>query len=131
MDKETQTHLSEHLVGASLRDMENLGAYLQLLIGSCRLVLGSAWRIMQRGELVVGSGDPDELVEQGLRSLLLGQAIQSVTTVGAFHDLQIVFADGSVLESFADAADYESWNLAVGTGGEMIVAGPGRSWAVL
>lgn len=134
MDAATLGGLNRLLVGKSCTGMENLGSYLQLLLGPCRLVVSASWRVVRGGEFLIGSGDEDVLIMKQMPGILLGRLVQSVEITGRFHDLTISFTGDTFLEVYADAVTYESWNIvnippSAGIG-SMIVAGPGSSLAV-
>lgn len=123
MKKAVVQKLQSILHNATCLEMDNRGSFLQILLGSHSLIIGAAWRFVKDGDIVMGSGSADEVLEQ-LPELLIGRTVQSVSVNGPFHDLHLEFEDGSTLEVFADSELYEHWNL-----GLSVIAGPGNLWS--
>jgi hypothetical protein len=126
MDVETLDRLESLLVDSACIGMENSGDYLQLLFDGRRLIIESAWRLMQGGQIMIGSSSEDTALER-LPKMIVGHKVTSVSVHGPLHDLKIEF-DNFVIEVFADSAIYEHWKL-IGGAQEMIVAGPGSLWS--
>ncbi len=127
MDGLTRNRLNTLLIGLKCGGVENRGNYLQLVLGSRRLIVGAAWRVVHDDDIIIGSASEEEVLEK-LPHILIGQQIVGVTVSGAFNDLQLRFTQGILLEVFADSEKYEHWNV-VGGPNEMIIAGPGRLWS--
>jgi hypothetical protein len=99
--------------------------------GKRGLTILSAWRAIQAGEIVVARDSPKGVptgVREKLVSFLQGQEVREITVRGPFNDLSLRFSDDLVLETFADSALYEHWNVGGGAD-DMIIAGPGRLWS--
>lgn len=127
MDSVTIGRLKELFTGSACTGIENIGNYLQLLLGPRRLIVESAWRILHDGELAVGSAS-DEPAFEKLHRILVGNTVESAELHGDLNDLRLEFRGGTILETFADSEQYEHWKL-IGGPEEMIIAGPGNLWS--
>jgi hypothetical protein len=130
VDDETLETVRSLMVGAICVEMDNHGSFLHLIFGTCGLTIGAAWRLVHEGGIVVGSGTPEDVIDD-LTQKFLGRSIEDVSIFGLFHDLRITFDADYVLDIFADSERYESWNLSGTENGiatSMIGAGPGDSW---
>jgi hypothetical protein len=77
---------------------------------------------------MIAASGLDDPTKPNLQGHIVGRAITGLQIHGYFHDLLLDFGGDFLLETFADAATYESWTV---TGGPdaMIIAGPGTSWS--
>jgi hypothetical protein len=124
MDASALALVRDLLVGARCSEVGLNQGFLEIVLGKHRLVVYCAWRIIGGG-LLAGSGESGSgRVEDALKF----RQISAVNVHGPFHDLQIEFEDGAILETFADSAQHESWNI-VGEEEHVLVAGPGQQWA--
>lgn len=100
---------------------------LQVIFGNRRLVVQSSWRLVSNSDIVVAS-DSDAEQSETVVALLDKLIVDRVLLASPFNDLEIHFAGGAFLQTFADSEKHEHWYF---TGGpqEMIVAGPGKLWS--
>lgn len=101
---------------------------LQLPFGSGRLVIQSAWRLMDNTEIVLGSDSAPERW-QAAAALLVNLRVENVLVTNDFSDLALRFQGGVSVETFANAEQYEHWYVAAGPQ-HMVVAGPGKLWSL-
>lgn len=127
MDQTTIARLKTLLVGSSCSDIENLGAYFQIIFPQRRLIVESPWRLIDNTKIVAANDSGDAVLEQ-LRKLLMGHTVRHAEVDGDFHNLRLEFDGGVVLEILPDSDEYENWKL-LGGPEEMIIAGPGKSWS--
>lgn len=128
MDRETLQRLDSLLIGNECTGIERIGGnYLQVLFKGRRLIVECAWRLSDQGEIVIGS-DSEEAVLGKIDDLIVGSIVREVRVRGEFNDLRVGFANGRVLEAFADSEKFENWKL-IGGPDEMIIAGPSRLWS--
>lgn len=126
MDCETVQRVRDILRGAECISIQNEGGFLLMQFSKCKLSIGCSWRIV-RGELISGSGSNYSANSKRLESVI-GTTVEDVAVVGETNDLRLLLNDGSSLETFEDADDYENWTLSTGGVG-MIVSGPGTLWS--
>ena len=124
IDKEILEYLKTQLIGDSCTGAKGHEGSLQVQFGSRSLILQSSWRLIERGEIWLGSGS----VELQTISRLVDRVVYSISVVNDFNDLQIKFEDESALESFADAEEFEHWSFHASKS-EILIAGPGKLWS--
>ena len=127
MEQQTRDRLSQLLVGMEIINVEQYGNYFHMMFASRSLTIRCAWRLICDGEIVIGSGSTDELVDR-MSDYLKGQVVERVAVRGEFHDLRLEFMSRYALEVYADSQEFENWQLGGGPT-EMIIAGPSRLWS--
>jgi hypothetical protein len=130
MDDTIVKRLRDSLIGAVCLNVEYIGGdggLPNINFGSRGLLIESAWRVVENGEIIAGTASK-AIVRRELTQILQGQTIQEVTVQGHFNDLCLRFESGILLETFAYSDSYEHWNL-VGEGPDMIISGPGNLWS--
>ncbi len=124
IDAKTLKYPRTLLVGAKCTRVELQDSFLAFQIGGVRLTVHSSWRITNAYGITFGSG----LIQTESTPSLVGTSLTSFRVTNEYNDLAIGFEDASVLETFADAVDYESWSIHIESS-EMLVAGPGKLWS--
>lgn len=127
MDEATVKRLASLLVKENCTGLQYHGGLPLFLFDSRGLFIWSAWRVVSEMEIVAGH-DSSDSVKEGLIEVITGQSVEAVSVQGTFHDLNLRFSNGTSLETFADAENYEHWYVAEGPN-QMIVAGPGNLWS--
>ena len=129
MDALTMDRLKALLTSSSCTGMENLGNYLQLLFGPRRLIVGSAWRVVHQGDIAVGSGSSDDVIQEQLPGLLMGHSIRSV----AYYPQRSPRPSPRVQQRECPGVLRRCRTLRALEShrgpDEMIIAGPGRLWS--
>lgn len=113
------------LDGRACMAIEWNGPTPALLLQGATLSIASAWRVA--GEAAFFGSGIDEPTSQNLE-VLVGRRIVGVEIRSPFHDLNVRFEGDWTLDTLADAAEWESWQVTADDG-EMLVAGPGDSWS--
>ncbi|MCP4303319.1 MAG: hypothetical protein GY788_00245 [bacterium] len=126
MDLQVADKLKQRLNGQICKAVTVVSGLLQLDTTDCNLSISSAWRI-KCGDRLFGSGMREVEGAEWFHPLV-GQRIILVDIIGEFHDLRLMFEDGSYIETIADTDEYESWTFGC-EGKVMIISGPGTSWA--
>ena len=125
------------LVGARVDAVEQCedGSCVVTLSGGYRLRIGSLWRLLSSGALVLTSRDDGQLFGRNepvqavseLSNKLFGQTVAAVQVAQGTADLSLQL-DAYTLQAVADSSGYEAWQvdgptstLAVGQGGGNVV----------
>jgi len=124
IDKDVVKWLQSLLRETLCSSLEKQNGHLLLEFGHPRLLLQSSWRFIKGGDIVVGSCSIDFSSIPDLADCL----VDSISIVNDFHDLRIVFDNGSVFETFADSEEFEHWSFHLSET-EMLIAGPGKLWS--
>ena len=124
MNEEAVTRLQDLTRSLHCTGVEKKDGYLLIGFGELRLFIQSSWRLIEDGEIAVGSSSAELESMNGLA----GRVVESVSITNDFNDLRILFTDRSVFESFADAESHEHWTFH-SSDGELFVAGPGKLWS--
>ncbi len=127
MNEITIQKLKSFLERAICIEVENFGNYLQLTFESFTLVISSAWRLLDKKEISIGSDSEEETLTK-LPKILLQKTIQKIDVSGEFNDLRLILDGEIILETFGNSEKYEHWNVSV-VSGEMFISGPSNLWS--
>lgn len=127
MSSDAIAHLEQLLVGATCSAVEEHADRVLLVFGRVGLFLWCPWRLIRGNALAIGSSEAAAAVGR-LSQILPGEAATMVRVSGPFHDLQVHFKSGLVLEAFPSSSEGESWQVAAGPN-DMVVAGPTNLWS--
>jgi hypothetical protein len=120
-DGRAQRLLSE-LVGSDVSSAECDEHQLRLIFGRSEFVTHSPWRIVIRGELLVGSGDIQGRDSEAVLKHVKGRNVVSVL-VSDCWDTQLLFENGCVLEIMSDSVMYETWEAHLAAGWVVLAGG--------
>lgn len=77
------------------------------------LRIGNAvWRLSKEGKYIIGSEDPQELIQIGIEKLL-GKRFQSLQFISQFLDVEFSFDDGYKLTTFFNWFCRDQWTLSL------------------
>lgn len=119
----------EKMMGESpCNETEVTSGFLQVVFGTKRLVIQSAWRIVRGDEIIVASDSNADGFDTGAAALC-NTTVDRVEVSAPFHDIEVRFSNGILLQSFADSETYEHWYF-FRAPNDMIIAGPSELWSV-
>ncbi|MCU1305900.1 MAG: hypothetical protein JWN45_595 [Acidobacteriaceae bacterium] len=97
------------LIGKGIVGVDSYEYQLRLIFGDkSEFSTQSAWRLIFRNNLLIGSGDPKNLVSGEFLKHLSGLKVVSIL-ISDLWDTQLLFENGYFLEVFSDSLRYETW----------------------
>jgi hypothetical protein len=122
-DRDRALELLSEFIGAGISSIECDEFQLRLVFeDKSEFVTESPWRLLLRGDLVVGSGDGKKGASEEIFHHLKGLKANSVTISG-LGDTQLVFENDYVLDVILNSVRYEAWEAHLPAGWVIFMGG--------